>query len=173
VNGTTSTEIGAGAPQNVGIPGVNATVVVPALWKQVGTGQTLSYQLSSGVLTIQRWNIGDVDLQDWYKQSFGLPANFVASRVAEANKSGLAVTGSDLKITGPNQVKIAGNLAMDMTISYLKSFESENATAQTKRLTAVRRGGDVIVFELNVPTSAVDSLLPEVDAALSTLTFGE
>ncbi len=168
----------AATVKNFGIPGLNATIVVPGSWKTVGSTQkVLQFQAGSGGLDIERRTIGGGDLQAWFNENYGAaattPLKFVADTVAEAVKAGMDVTGSDIKITGPNQVEVAGNLAMDMTIAYQKQFFPEETSPSTQRFVVVRRGGDVIVFEMTVPTADAPAFLAEFDQMLSSLTFAK
>jgi len=167
----TTVDAAVGPVQSVGIPGVNATITVPGDWQMIGAGSTLNFKYGTATVSIDRRTVGDADLQQWFKTTFGLPTDFVATRVASANKAGFSVTGSDLSVIGPNQVKIGDSLAMDMTVSYLKQFDPESSTPMTQRFVAIKRGGDVIVVESNVATADSVSARAALDQVLNSLSF--
>ncbi len=158
------------APNVVGIPGTQATITVPGDWKLDTTNGLLAFVYGHSYLTVHSTNIGDQDLQQWFNKQYPM-TDFVKDRVADGVKAGFAVTGSDLLVTGPNQVKIAGNLAMDLTISYLKQFDPENPSVQTQRFVAVRYGGDAYIFELTMLTAEKEMVTPIFDQVLSSLSI--
>ncbi|MBP9748756.1 hypothetical protein KBD18_00985 [Patescibacteria group bacterium] len=160
------------APNVVTIPGTKASITLPGAWKQTQNSGYLSFSIAPNAdLNITRMNIGDQDLQQWFLKQYPLNDAFATQAVADANAAGMHVTRADIRIFGPNQVLVVGNLSMDATVSYQKQFSEENPLIQTQRFVAVRRGGDVIVFEVSVLTADADAVLATFDQVLQTLSF--